>query len=65
MKRRMIAAGGAERATLRPVRGQTPLTKEKGVWVLHTGQPLESSVTDELLEQIREQRDRQNVALPE
>ena len=54
-----------ERITLRPVRGGAPLAKEKGVWVFRTGQPLEASVTDELLEQIREQRDQQNLAAPE
>ncbi len=51
-----------ERITLRPLRGSTPLTKEKGVWVFRTGQPLAASVTDELLQQIREQRDHQNLA---
>ena len=54
-----------ERITLRPVRGGAPLAKEKGVWVFRTGQPLEASVTDELLEQIREQRDKQNLATSE
>jgi AbrB family looped-hinge helix DNA binding protein len=43
--------------TLRPVRGTMPLVNEKGVWVFRTGQPLAPSVTDELLEQIRERRD--------
>ena len=51
-----------ERITLRPVRGGAPLAKEKGVWVFRTGQPLAASVTDDLLEQIREQRDQQNLA---
>jgi AbrB family looped-hinge helix DNA binding protein len=54
-----------ERITLRPVRGGAPLAKEKGVWVFRTGQPLAASVTDELLEQIREQRDKQHLAAPE
>ena len=51
-----------ERITLRPVPGGAPLAKEKGVWVFRTGQPLEASVTDGLLEQIRERRDQQNLA---
>ncbi len=51
-----------ERITLRPVRGRAPLAKEKGVWVFRAGQPLAASVTDALLEQIREQRDKQNLA---
>lgn len=54
-----------ERITLRPVRGGAPLTKEKGVWVFRTGQPLPSSVTDDLLDQGREQRDQQNLDAPE
>jgi AbrB family looped-hinge helix DNA binding protein len=53
-----------ERITLRPVRGGAPLAKEKGVWVFRTGQPLAASVTDELLDQIREQRDKQNLGAP-
>jgi AbrB family looped-hinge helix DNA binding protein len=54
-----------ERITLRPIRGGAPLAKEKGVWVFRTGQHLEASVTDRLLEQIREQRDKQNLAASE
>jgi AbrB family looped-hinge helix DNA binding protein len=54
-----------DRITLRPVRGGGPLAKEKGVWVFRTGQPLAASVTDDLLEQIREQRDKQNLAASE
>jgi len=46
--------------TLRPVRGSGPLTKEQGVWVFRTGQPLTAAVTDEVLERIREERDRAN-----
>ena len=45
-----------EQITLRPVRGTGPLTKEHGVWVFHTGQPLPASSTDEMLKQIREER---------
>jgi AbrB family looped-hinge helix DNA binding protein len=54
-----------ERITLRPVRGGGPLAREKGVWVFRTSQPLAASVTDDLLEQIREQRDKQNLDTPE
>jgi SH3-like domain-containing protein len=38
-----------------------PLTKEQGVWVLRTGQPLTVSATNETLRQIREARDRSNL----
>jgi AbrB family looped-hinge helix DNA binding protein len=50
-----------EQITLRPVRGAGPLTKEQGVWVFRTGQPLPAAATDEILRQIREQRDRTNL----
>jgi AbrB family looped-hinge helix DNA binding protein len=50
-----------ERITLRPVRGTGPLTKEHGVWVFHTAQPLPASATDEMLQQIREERDLVNL----
>jgi AbrB family looped-hinge helix DNA binding protein len=55
----MESAG--EQITLRPVRGTGPLSKEQGVWVFHSGQPLHASVTDELLEQIRQERDLVNL----
>jgi AbrB family looped-hinge helix DNA binding protein len=49
-----------DQITLRPVRGTAPLTKEHGVWVFRTGQPLSASSTDEVLQTIREGRDRSN-----
>jgi AbrB family looped-hinge helix DNA binding protein len=55
----MESAG--EQITLRPVRGTGPLTKEQGVWVFHTGQPLPASATDEVLRQLREERDLVNL----
>jgi AbrB family looped-hinge helix DNA binding protein len=48
-----------EEITLRPVRG-AGLTKERGIWVLHTGQSLPASATDDLLRDIREERDLAN-----
>jgi len=59
----MESAG--EQITLRPVRGTGPLTKERGVWVFHTGQPLPASVADEMLQRIREERDRANLGKDE
>jgi len=50
-----------EAITLRPVRGTGPLVKEHGVWVFYAGQPLPASATDELLQQIREERDLANL----
>jgi AbrB family looped-hinge helix DNA binding protein len=50
-----------ERITLRPVRGTGPLTKEHGVWVFHSGQPLPASATDEMLDSTRKERDLVNL----
>jgi AbrB family looped-hinge helix DNA binding protein len=50
-----------EEITLRPVRGTGPLTQEHGVWVFHTGQPIAASATEEMLRQIREDRDQANL----
>lgn len=49
-----------EQITLRPVRGTGPLTKEHGVWVFHSDDHLSDSVTDDMLQQIREERDLAN-----
>jgi len=59
----MESAG--EQITLRPVRGAEPLAKEHGVWVFHTGKPLPASATDEMLRQIREERDLANLGKAE
>jgi AbrB family looped-hinge helix DNA binding protein len=50
-----------EQITLRPVRGTAPLTKERGVWVFRTGQPLSASVAEETLRRVREERDQRNL----
>jgi AbrB family looped-hinge helix DNA binding protein len=54
-----------EQITLRPVRGTGPLAKERGVWVFRTGQPLPASVTDDVLNRIREERDIANLGIDE
>ena len=48
---------GAMLAFLHGIHGTSPLTKEHGVWVSQTGQPLPASATDEALQQIRAERD--------
>lgn len=50
-----------EQITLRPARGTGPLTKEHGVWVFRIGQPLPATATDEMLQEIREERDLANL----
>ena len=52
-------AGGS--ITLRPARGAVALAKEKGVWVFRTGQPLPSSVTNDVLNHVRTDRDQKNL----
>ncbi len=52
---------GGEQITLRPARGQGPRQNEHGIWVLYTGEPLAASVTDDLLSQLREERDLSNL----
>jgi AbrB family looped-hinge helix DNA binding protein len=52
---------GGEQITLRPARGVGPLRNEHGIWVLYTGEPLPASATDDLLGQIREERDLANL----
>lgn len=49
-----------DEVTLRPMRGATPLQKERGVWVFRTGKPLTAGETEEALRNIRAQRHRQN-----
>jgi AbrB family looped-hinge helix DNA binding protein len=52
---------GGEEIILRPVRERGLLTKEQGVWVFRTGKPMSASTTDDLLQQIREDRDLANL----
>ncbi len=54
-----------EQITLRPVRGTVPLIKERGVWVFHSDEPLAASATDEMLQQIRKERDSTNLGKDE
>lgn len=49
-----------ERVTLRPVRSASPLGKKRGVWVFQSGTKLTAAVTEKVLRDIREQRDREN-----
>jgi|HubBroStandDraft_1064217.scaffolds.fasta_scaffold00359_4 AbrB family looped-hinge helix DNA binding protein len=47
-----------ERLTLRPVRSASPMRKEHGVWVFRGSQRLSAVATDQVLRDLREQRDR-------
>lgn len=50
-----------EQVHLRPRRNVPPLQKERGVWVLRTGEPLDAAQARETLHEIRERRARRNV----
>ncbi len=49
-----------ERLTLQPVHAGTPLQKERGIWVFHGGKPLSLDEANQLVRDVRAQRDRQN-----
>jgi len=46
-----------ESMTLRPVRSVSPLRKEHGVWVFRGSKKLPAAATDEVLQELRKERD--------
>lgn len=52
-----------EELMLRPRRAATALVKERGVWVLRTGEPLRAEEVEETLRNVRTQRLRKNAGL--
>ncbi|MBV8452060.1 MAG: AbrB/MazE/SpoVT family DNA-binding domain-containing protein [Deltaproteobacteria bacterium] len=50
----------AERLTLRPVHAGTPLRKKQGIWVFQGGESLSLDQANQLVRDVREQRDRHN-----
>lgn len=46
-----------DRIVLRPRRGGTGLHKKQGIWVFSTGEPISARATDEVLQQIRRERE--------
>ena len=61
--RRLVIDKSGEQIILRPVRGSALLAKKHGIWVLSSGKPMPASMTDDLLQQIREERDMANLGL--
>jgi AbrB family looped-hinge helix DNA binding protein len=47
-----------EQMTLRPLRSTSPLRKEQGVWVFRGNRKLSAVATDQVLQGVREERDR-------
>ena len=51
----------ADQIVLRLVRGTIPLRKKKGVWVFRAGEPLSAATVNQVLERVRQERDRDNL----
>ena len=47
-----------ERMMLRPVRSASALRKEQGIWVFRSGRKLSAGDTDQVLDGLRQERDR-------
>lgn len=47
-----------EEMTLRPLRGNAPLRKKRGVWVFRSSEPLSEAVVQETLRRARRERER-------
>lgn len=54
-----------DQIVLRPVRGNGPLRKKRGVWVFRTGQPLSLETVNETMAEVRRERDRDNLRVPD
>jgi AbrB family looped-hinge helix DNA binding protein len=50
-----------DQITLRPLRGTAQLRKKRGVWVFHSGEPLSAATVQETIDQVRRERDDQNL----
>ena len=50
-----------ERVTLRPVRSNAPLRKERGIWVFQGRDPLSGDDATQLIADAREKRNRENL----
>jgi AbrB family looped-hinge helix DNA binding protein len=46
-----------DRIVLRPRRGKAGLHKKQGIWVFSTGEPISAEATNEVLRQIRRERE--------
>src|SRR2546425_12680271 len=46
-----------DRIVLRPRRGGTGLHKKQGIWVFSTGEPISAEATDDVLRQLRRERE--------
>lgn len=54
-----------QQIVLRPVRGNGPLRKKRGVWVFRTGEPLSAKAVNDTITEVRRSRDRDNLGQPD
>jgi AbrB family looped-hinge helix DNA binding protein len=47
--------------TLRPLRGHAQLRKKHGVWVYRSGEPISQAEVEEIIQQIRQERENHNL----
>jgi AbrB family looped-hinge helix DNA binding protein len=52
-----------EQIILRPLRGTMPLRKKKGVWVFRTGEPLSAETVNQVMKEVRQERERSNLGV--
>lgn len=55
------AETSGEEITLRPIRGNAPLSKKHGIWVYRSGEFLPDAAVQETLRQVRHERDQENL----
>ena len=55
---RLQIGSEGERVTLHPIRSESPLRKERGVWVFHGGGALSGGQATEMIADVRERRER-------
>jgi AbrB family looped-hinge helix DNA binding protein len=52
-----------EQIILRPLRGTMPLRKKKGIWVFRTGEPLSADTVNQVMKEVRHERERSNLGV--
>ncbi len=48
-----------EQVTLRPLRGNAQLRKERGVWVFYAGEPISEAIVEETRQRVYREREEQ------
>jgi len=56
----MELESAGDSVTLRPVRSASPMRRERGVWVFRGSKRLTAATTDQVLQDLRGRRDRNN-----